>query len=353
MIKGAGKGADPPGGGVRVEEKTLDAHDARLGFGDTHHGSQDWSRMSSGAPARRAGYLLVYAALLACCWPSAGAAMNDTDGVFGRGVFPIAPAGVRTPLVIDQEWVEVRLVPGERHEVRRYALRNTGEEGSFEIGWVCAVNAVDALERCYRMTVDGKKVTLRFQTGRLRDPDYWTSVGKTRMPPPRVERQETSPREVAACLEHVDGTICGQSWASAQIPFGASQTRVLQVESREPISADRFLHAVPTFRLHAERYFRNPTIPKLELRFHVEGGDVDPKPFPVRADLVAGVSSWQDGRTAVWSITDFPVQEGGEPGYYGRRVLELSGDGASARQARTLVCGIYERATGQSIRCRH
>jgi hypothetical protein len=37
------------------------------------------------------------------------AAMNDTDGLYGVGIFPISRTGEASTLVIEREWVDIRL----------------------------------------------------------------------------------------------------------------------------------------------------------------------------------------------------------------------------------------------------
>jgi hypothetical protein len=284
---------------------------------------------------------------LLACLPFRAAAMNDTDGLYGVGVFPIAGSGEPPALAIEREWVDIQLGPVTRRETRRYEILNEGPAGQYEIGWICTVNALNRHAPCTRMAVDGRAVTLSHHNGRVRDPDF-PGVFRGIERPPRVEAVAWDPSEARgdAAIE-TDGTIEAQSWASASIEFGTGQRRILEVEQQRPVCPD-YVDFIPDFRLHGERFFLRPSIPEVEFRFEILGGSLDPERFRLRADLAETTRITRDGGAIRWQVRDYPVHESGESGYYGRSLFDPDVPWQPLREE---VAGIWQKATGRTSPC--
>ena len=281
--------------------------------------------------------------------PFRAAAMNDTDGLYGVGIFPISRAGEASTLAIEREWVEIQLGRDARLETRRYQIVNEGPAGRFEIGWICTVNALDRHGPCTRMSVDGRAVSLAFRNGLVRDPDFLERRFQKIERTPRVEVVEKDREQMLLSLEHLDGKIAAQSWAAASVEFGAGQQRVLEVEQQRPLcSGYDVVDFVPDFRLHGERFFRRAAIPWVEFRFEIVGGSLDPELFPLRPDLVERTRVTSDAGGVVWRVRDYPVQETGDQGYYGRLPFDLSRPWVPWEER---VRGVWHKATGRSSLC--
>lgn len=78
------------------------------------------------------------------------------------------------------------------------------------------------------------------------------------------------------------------------------------------------------------------------------GGSLDPELFRLRPDLVEQTRVTSDGGAVVWSVRDYPVQETGEAGYYGRLPFDPSGPWEPWTE---LVRGVWQKATGRSSPC--
>jgi hypothetical protein len=284
---------------------------------------------------------------LLACLPFRAGAMNDTDGLYGVGVFPIAGSGEPPALAIEREWVDIQLGPTTRRENRRYEILNEGAAGSYEIGWICTVNALDRHAPCTRMAVDGRAVTLSHHNGRVSDPDLpgalrW--IGR----PPRVEAVawDLSKARGDVTIE-ADGTIEAQSWASASIQFDTGQRRILEVEQQRPLCPDT-VDFIPDFRLHGERFFLRPAVPEVEFRFEILEGSLDPERFRIRADLVATTRITRDGGAIRWQVRDYPVREAGGSGYYGRSLFDPDVPWQPLYEE---LAGIWQKATGRTSPC--
>lgn len=220
-------------------------------------------------------------------WPCVAPAMNDTDAVVARGLFPLG-VGNRA-LEIRSEEVTVTLGHRGVRAVRTYAVRNRGPERTFAIGTVCAYNDPWATaEDCGTLHVDGGRTALRTGVAYLKDAGT------------NVEVRRKGREAIAACLKHVDGDVCGHLWAFAEVRFRAGQTRRLEYEAPlVPVEPHRFSYQLtdPLY-LYTEKFWAGEEVPRVELRLGMVGRPLSIDDF------------WPRGEYAVHSRAPDEEEEG-------------------------------------------
>jgi len=220
--------------------------------------------------------------------PKPGHAMNDTDGVIAKGLFPLKPGS--TALEIISEKVAVTVTREGLRKQISYEIRNNGESGSFVIGTDCTYNfdATASDIDCGRVRVDGVLTPLEKEAAYLRDAG------------PLVEIQERSREEIAECMKTVDGTICGHIWGHFEANFSSGAVRRLELDYLDPIDSSRFVEqATNQLYLYSEKFWAEATVPQIEVRFAIEGHALPLGAFVPR------------GENAQYSLQPTAVDDGG------------------------------------------
>jgi len=192
--------------------------------------------------------------------PKPGHAMNDTDGVIAKGLFPLE-AGSKA-LEITSEKVAITLAKEGLRKHVSYEIRNNGESASFVIGTDCTLNydATASDIDCGRVRVDGVLMPMETEAAYLKDAG------------PVVEVRERSRGEIAECMKYVDGTICGHVWGHFETNFSAGAVRRLELDYLDPVDSSRFVEQMTgQLYLYTEKFWAGAAVPQIEVRFAIEG----------------------------------------------------------------------------------
>lgn len=185
-------------------------------------------------------------------------AMNDTDGVCGRGLFPIGPNA--KSLVILKERVDITLTKRGTLGRRTYEIRNTGKDDTFSFGAIKCYNCSSEPKGDYStIKANGELITYEEQLSFLRD------SGRA------VTRRDLTLKEARQTLASLDGTIETHLWLSFRLPIAAGETATIELEYLEHPVDSRFTDAVVgTLYLYTEKFWAGDTVPLVEVTFRTD-----------------------------------------------------------------------------------
>lgn len=196
-------------------------------------------------------------------------AMNDTDGVCGKGLFPIGPNA--KSLVILKERVDITLTKRGTLGRRTYEIRNTGKDDTFSFGAIKCYNCSSEPKGDYStIRANGEPIAHEEQLSFLRD------SGRV------VTRRDLTLKEARQRLASLDGTIETHLWMSFRLLIAAGEAKTIQVESVHP---DAVVDNQLVWRLN--NYRPKKTMYSYTFRLH---------PYAVKKDLITEAFSKATGR---------------------------------------------------------
>lgn len=129
--------------------------------------------------------------------PIQGFAMNDTDGVRARGLFPLDDNN--RSLRILSEVMQVMVTPAGIEVTWTYEIQNNLiEDREFQVGAICSY--LDLVTACGRILVDGKAVKVKELL------NYLVDEGVT------VSSKPLTREQFEGCMKGNDGDLCGHKW---------------------------------------------------------------------------------------------------------------------------------------------
>ncbi len=233
------------------------------------------------------------------------AAMNDTNALISRGLFPIARAGMSPDLALEAESLTVTLTGMGVLERRSYVVKNLGPAKSLEAGTILRINVAvpDMSPGAVKVTLDGVEIPVRAQLGLLLNRGGGVVVTS---PDPAVVRN---------CIEHLDGGVCSQDWVTFAIPFEAGQTRGISLEFASQCGP-RAAIALAIARLHfyTEQFWAESKVGAVVARLDVNALGVPARDFvPTGEYLRHSRSPTTIGAKALtWRLHDYRQKD-----YYG------------------------------------
>lgn len=184
--------------------------------------------------------------------------MNDTDGVCGKGLFPL---GLNAKfLLLSKVSVDVTLTKRGTLVKRTYEIRNVGKGDTFTFGAVKCYNCVSEPEGGYlRIKVNGKAVKSNEHLSFLRD------SGAV------VTRRDLALKDARQKLASLDGTIETHVWVSFRMQMPGNATKTIEVEYLEhPVESYFTQTVVGTIYLYTEKFWAGDSVPFVEVRFNTE-----------------------------------------------------------------------------------
>lgn len=258
-------------------------------------------------------------------------AMNDTDGVIGRGLFPLNTSGTSLRLV--SESIEITLNSAGIHTKRSYEVQNTGRRGAFSFGTMCGYNTLSInTDRCGKIVENGKYLSVTIDTSYLVDEGSHVSVKKINI------------SEVTEILKHLDGTIVSHIWSSFELEFDENETKRLEIMYFAPIDPKYFKrHVLRDLFLYTEKFWDSEFATDVELRLAIEGFNIPLEyltPKGRYSQYSIPPDSEEEG-VIVWRFKDYRPNR--EKYSYTLRLLHPSSINFDS------LCLAYEQATGKSI----
>lgn len=213
---------------------------------------------------RKITLLLVLLMLLATA--NSGFAMNDTDGVVGRGLFPFEKGTHQ--LAVSAEEIQVVVDRKRIQSIWTYQIRNMGNDGVFQFGAACSVG-LKWPSPCGQVYVDGRPVESEKHIGYLVDEG------------PFVKTRTMPLEDVENCYRgDPDGTICGHEWITMPIRFAANQVRQVVLAQTIPLTFSRLVEEMTgNLYLYTEKFWAGDVIPRITLGLGLQGGELGVESF--------------------------------------------------------------------------
>jgi hypothetical protein len=188
-----------------------------------------------------------------------GFAMNDTDGIVARGLFPLGVNVDRLRLL--SEVMHVMVVPGGIETTWTYEIQNNvSEEGDFQVGAVCSWSEPFG-DPCGKIWVDGTPVRVMEMLS------YLVDEGAT------VKTRPLTKSEFEDCDKHNDGIICGHKWITATIRFaGGQMRRVTLTQPPGHIGGSISDVIAGGMVLYTEKFWRDGSVPRISVMLGLQGG---------------------------------------------------------------------------------
>ena len=184
--------------------------------------------------------------------------MNDTDGICGKGLFPIGSNA--KSLVLLNSRVDITLTKRGTLVKRIYEIRNTGKSDTFTFGAIKCYNCVSEPNGDFlTISANGKKVKYREHLSFLRD------SGNV------VTRRDLSLKDAQRAIASLDGTIETHLWTSFRMSVQQNKTTTIEIEYLEHPVESYFTEAVVgTIYLYTEKFWAGDSVPLVEVRFRTE-----------------------------------------------------------------------------------
>jgi hypothetical protein len=224
--------------------------------------------------------------------PIPGAALNDTDAVLRKGLFPLAGGGRVLEIVSEKVAIEMR----GRHlsETRTYGVRSA-ETGAFRLATACGFGAFRTAS-CRWVEIDGRKAGFRRKIGRLVDRQDHVAI------------THRSPRAIAYCDRNNDGDICGHSWIEVPLRLERGKLRTVavryeeEIDPRDPRPLDAALDGIVKF-------WAGIQVPRLEFRFGIAGQAIPLAVFQPRGQYArdSQAPTASDAGWIVWRFESYPI----------------------------------------------
>jgi len=190
--------------------------------------------------------------------PVQGFAMNDTDGVLARGLFPLDDNN--RSLRILSEVMQVMVTPAGIETTWTYEIQNNlSEDREFQVGAICSYFSL--VTACGRILVDGKAVKVKELLNYLVDEGV------------RVGSKQLTREQFEGCMKDNDGTICGHKWIAAKIRFHRGQVRRVILTQPPEVMVSGIAEAIVEHMvLYTEKFWAAGAIPHLSVMLGMQGG---------------------------------------------------------------------------------
>jgi hypothetical protein len=211
--------------------------------------------------------------------------MNDTDGVCGKGLFPIGPNA--KSLILLHSRVDITLTKRGTLVRRTYEIKNTAKADTFTFGAIKCYNCVTEPKGDYlTIKANGKALKCNEHLSFLRD------SGTV------VTRRDLSLKDARQKIASLDGTIETHLWVSFRMQIQHNVTQTIEVEYLEHPVESYFTQAVVgAIYLYTEKFWAGDSVPLVEVRFRTEKNFV-----PVEYFIPSG-ESWDQTSIKPDSIT--------------------------------------------------
>ena len=187
-------------------------------------------------------------------------AMNDTNAIVSRGLFPLAPVAARELLAIRAESVVVTITRTGFVERRAYVVVNRGPAATVDLATIGEYNvaAPDTVDEDIRVELDRRDLRLRPKIGLLINRGGW------------VEATSPLSETIERCLETNDGTVCSQDWISFPVEFRTGQERKIVLTFTTRCGPRAALEAaIGRLRFYSEQFWEKASVATAVVQLHV------------------------------------------------------------------------------------